>query len=161
MLHCVPVAVAFILVIFGSVPVKLAYLVCHGRLAVRIVALPLMQGVPSVALVIRPVRAPATFAIVLEWNDPSIVSAHSVVPNPPLKSTLANVALIVELDDESLVADAVATSVASSAVAAITAKSTFPAFIAILSPDVVSLLRPLLQRQQQEEPVSYCTRTGA
>ena len=117
------------LVMFGSVPVKDAYLTCHGREAVRIVADPLMHLSATIALVMKPIREPATLAMVLEWSEPSSVTAHSVVPKPPEKSTLAKVALSVWLDEESLVAEAVETSAPRSTVAPATARSSLKSFM--------------------------------
>ena len=98
---------------FGRVPLNEAYLMCQGREALRTVAEPLVHLSAYMALVMRPTRAPATFATVLVCRDPSSVNAHSKVPKPPLKLSLANVLLKVWLERDSLVADDVLTNAVS------------------------------------------------
>jgi len=62
--HAAPEIVALIAVMFGRVPLKLAYLVCQGRVAARMVALPVPQA-PNTALVMNPARIPAVLVMVL------------------------------------------------------------------------------------------------
>lgn len=75
---------------FGSVPVKLSYFACHGSVSDMIVAL--VQEL--VCLTRYPIREFDTFAMDLEWKDPSRVSAH--LPSsisPDLKVTDPHVCL--------------------------------------------------------------------
>jgi hypothetical protein len=125
-----PAILAFIAVMFGSVPPKLSYLTCHGSDACRTVADPLMQWVPPITdLVMYPVRAPAVLLMVASWKDPSKVTAHPELPEPVVKLIVGNVALTVRLDVLSLFADAVATSALRSRVAPAMARSVLPNFM--------------------------------
>lgn len=99
-----------------SVPVKPAYLRCQGRVAVRIVAWPLMH-VPSMALLIYPIRVLTTLAIVLEWREPSSVSGHSMVPAPLDQVYLLHAALSAWLVVEKFLAEATPTRAPSRTVA--------------------------------------------
>jgi hypothetical protein len=65
----------------GSVPEKDRYVMCHGRVAVRTVAVPPVQ-LPAEfwprteALETKPIRALGTFAMVREWKLPWSVTGH-------------------------------------------------------------------------------------
>ena len=95
----------------GSVPENELYCRCQGSVSLRAVALPLAHLV-TFAAVKNPIRELATFAMVLEWNVPLSMTSHSTVPKPPLKFSLAQLALIICVVLESLPADAEDTSAA-------------------------------------------------
>jgi len=128
MLNETPMKLCFTLVMFGSAPVNPAYRMCHGSVAARSVAVPDTHG-PRLILVMNPVSAPRTFAIVLVCIDPSSVTWQFVVPNSPLNLNSLNDALTVWLLVEMLLADAVDTSAAMSRLAPVTAMSSLQILI--------------------------------
>ena len=71
-LHAAPITWIMIDLISGRAPSKPEYRTCQGRVSVRMVAVPFLQA-PTVALVIKPIRVPICFIIVLECSEPSSV----------------------------------------------------------------------------------------
>lgn len=112
-------------VIFGSAPMNPSYVTCQGKVACRIVALPDAQPLLlTVALEMCPIRAWSTLVIVDECRLPSSVTGQTVVPKPPAKVILAQVALMFLLVVLILLADALPTSAPRMTVAPIRVIST-------------------------------------
>ena len=76
-----PMTLVTSLVMFGSVPEKLRYRTCQGRVSVRIVAVPGLTHGPSLASLMKPIRVPGTFEMVLECRDPESVTWQSTMPS--------------------------------------------------------------------------------
>src|SRR5829696_1009515 len=112
----------------GSVPVKPRYVRCHGKVACRIVAEPVVQA-PTVPLLRKPTRAPGVFVMVRECKLPESVTGHTALPpNESVNVMLVQVAVRKLLLAASLLADAVPTMRPMTAVALIAMISTFPNF---------------------------------
>lgn len=69
----------------GREPVNPLYVMCHGSVAVRIVAAPVTQVGLFMALEMWPISDLSTLAMVLEWKLPSRVTSQlAAVPNAEL-----------------------------------------------------------------------------
>jgi hypothetical protein len=125
------VTVVLIDVMLGRVPVKPWYVTCHGSVSPLTLALPpLHEASATTALVMYPIREPAVFAIVLECSDPSSVTGH-LTSTPALgllNSIAVHVALMVWLEIDKFLADAVPTRAPSATVAPKRASQTFDCF---------------------------------
>lgn len=122
--HLESIMLSITLFIEGRVPVNPLYCTCQGSVAVRTVELPLGHG-PTLALVMKPTRAPAVFVVVLVCIEPSTVKAHLIVLKPPMNSADVQVDLIARLDTLRVLALATPTSANSTKVALTTAIDNF------------------------------------
>jgi len=119
-----PMMFVLILVIIGRVPLKLRYRTCQGRLDCLTLALPPLQPpLLAVALLMKPISAPAVFVMVREWSDPESVTGHVTVPNGPAKFIAVHVAVMFWELVASLFALAVPTNAPSMMVAPRSARS--------------------------------------
>src|SRR5215217_5851317 len=110
---------------------------CHGRLSLTIVASPFVHcaGGATIALLMYPTRAPATFWIVFEWKLPSSVTLHLTLPGSRVSGD--QVTLILLLLTLSRPADAALTANDMSSAAA------KPAIRSLLRLRIRYVLRPI------------------
>jgi hypothetical protein len=79
----------------------------------------------TVALVMAPIRASLTLAMVLEWKEPSSVTLHLTVIIGVTNSSAVQLVLMLDSLVESLPADAVEMALASTTAAASAVKTSF------------------------------------
>lgn len=130
-----PIVFIITLVIFGSIPVKPAYRRCQGSVANRTVASPPLQGVATLALVMKPTRSSGVFEMVAECRLPSSVTEHlTVPPSGSTNSMLVHVARAVLVLLERWLADAVLASAVSMIAALANANSVRVNFGIVIPP---------------------------